>query len=127
MIVVPNFKLSQSILTNYYLPEKEMSVVFQVGVSYGSDLKNVEKVTVEAAKETLNQVQGGVGQFEPFIRYHTFGDSSVNFSVILRVNEYTDRYLVVHEFVKRLHERYAQQGIVIPFPQRVVHIEGGGK
>ena len=35
--------------------------------------------------------------FDPFIRYHTFGDSSVNFTVILRVKEFTDRYLVTHD------------------------------
>lgn len=120
VIVIPNAKLSQSILTNYYLPEKEMSVVFQAGVAYGSDLKKVEAVTIETARETLKEVQGGVDSFEPFIRFHTFGQSSVDFSVILRVREYTDRYLVVHEFVKRLHARYAKENITIPFPQRVI-------
>lgn len=125
VIIVPNAKLSQTIVTNYYQPEKEMSVVFQVGVSYDSDLKKVESVTVEVAKETLKEVQGGVPTFEPFIRYHTFGDSSINFSVILRVREFTDRYLVTHEFMKRLHARYKQEGITIPFPQRVMHVEKG--
>ena len=62
--------------------------------------------------------------FEPFIRYHTFGDSSINFSVILRVKEFTDRFLVTHEFIKLLHRRYAEAGIEIPFPQRVVHLPG---
>jgi small-conductance mechanosensitive channel len=91
-----------------------------VGVSYGSDLAKVEAVTIDVAKDVLRSVQGGVGEFEPFIRYHTFGDSSINFSVILRVQQFADRYLVSHEFVKRLHRRYAAEGIEIPFPQRVI-------
>ena len=42
VVLIPNAKLSQAIVTNYYLPEKEMAVLVQVGVHYGSDLKKVE-------------------------------------------------------------------------------------
>jgi small-conductance mechanosensitive channel len=68
----------------------------------------------------MAEVAGGVPEFEPFIRYHTFGDSSINFAVILRAKEFVDQYLVKHEFVKRLHTRFNQEGIVIPFPIRTI-------
>ncbi|OHB69159.1 MAG: hypothetical protein A2W23_06810 [Planctomycetes bacterium RBG_16_43_13] len=125
VIVVPNQKVAQSVVTNYDKPEQEMAALVQVGVSYNSDLKKVEQVTIEVAKQVLRDVPGGVSTFEPFIRYHTFGDSSINFTVILRVQKFVDRYLITHEFIKRLHSRYAQEGIEIPFPQRVVHIQQG--
>ena len=121
VILIPNAKLSQAIVTNYYLPEKEMAVLVQVGVHYDSDLKKVEKVTCEVAKETMQQVNGGVATFEPFIRYHTFADFSINFTVILRAREFIDQYLVKHEFIKRLHERYAKEGINIPYPIRAIN------
>lgn len=121
IIVVPNSRLSDMILKNYAMPVPEQAALVQVGVAYGSDLQKVERVTCDVAHDTLTSVQGGVGEFDPFIRYHTFGDSSINFTVILRVKEFTDRYLVTHEFVKRLKQRYDQEGIEIPFPQRVVH------
>ncbi len=123
VIVVPNARLAEMIVKNYSLPEPEQSIVIQVGVSYGSDLALVERVTCEVAREVLSGVPGGVKSFEPFIRYHTFGDSSIGFSVILRVGEFTDRYLVTHEFLKRLRARYDREGIEIPFPQRVLHGE----
>ena len=63
---------------------------------------------------------GGVPAFEPFIRYHTFADSSINFTVILRGKEFVDQYLIKHEFVKRLHRRFNDEGIVIPFPIRTI-------
>ena len=69
----------------------------------------------------MREVPGGVPDFEPFIRFHTFADSSVNFTTILRADEYVGRYLVKHEFVKRLHERFKAEGIVIPFPIRTLH------
>ncbi|MHC1590884.1 MAG: mechanosensitive ion channel family protein [Candidatus Helarchaeales archaeon] len=116
MVVMPNKNLVSSKITNYYYPEKELAVLVQVGVHYDSDLEKVERVTIEVGKETLQQVTGGIKEFEPFIRYHTFDNSSINFSVILRAHEFVDNYLIKHEFIKRLQKRYAQEKIVIPFP-----------
>ncbi|HPD60948.1 MAG TPA: mechanosensitive ion channel family protein [Thermodesulfobacteriota bacterium] len=124
LIVIPNSKLASAIVINYYLPEKEMSVLVQVGVSYDSDLKKVERVTVEVGKEVMRGVPGGVPEFEPFIRYHTFADFSINFSVILRAKEFTDNFLIQHEFIKRLHQRFKEEGIEIPFPIRTIYMRG---
>jgi small-conductance mechanosensitive channel len=122
MVIVPNSKLASTLVTNYYQPEKEMSVLVQVGVSYQSDLKKVERITIDVAREVMREVEGGVREFEPFIRYHTFGDSSINFSAILRGREFTDQFLIKHEFIKRLLERYRQEEIEIPFPIRTIQL-----
>jgi small-conductance mechanosensitive channel len=45
----------------------------------------------------------------------------------LRGQEFTDQYLVTHEFIKRLQRRYAQEGIEIPFPIRTVHLKSESK
>jgi small-conductance mechanosensitive channel len=126
MVIVPNSKLASTLVTNYHQPEKEMAVLVQVGVSYQSDLKKVERITIEVAREVMRDVEGGVREFEPFTRYHTFGDSGINFSVIMRGREFTDQFLIKHEFIKRLHERYQQEGIEIPFPIRTIHIKNEG-
>ncbi|MEW6457243.1 MAG: mechanosensitive ion channel family protein [Acidobacteriota bacterium] len=123
LIIVPNSKLASAIVVNYYLPEKEMAVLVNVGVNYDSDLEKVEKVTIEVAKEVMKEIQGGVTEFEPFIRYHTFADFSINFTVILRAKEFVDQYPIKHEFIKRLHKRYKEEGIEIPFPIRTVHLQ----
>lgn len=117
IVVVPNLKLSQATILNFQLPENEQSVLVQVGVDYDADLEHVERVTIEVARSVMKDVEGGVPTHEPFIRYHTFGDSSINFSVILRGQEYASKFLVTHEFIKRLHARYNAEGITIPFPQ----------
>ncbi len=124
ILIVPNSKLMSSQITNFYLPEMEMAILVQVGVSYDSDLEKVERVTVEVARETLQETQGGVKEFEPFIRYNTFGESSVKFTVILRAKEYTDQYLITHQFIKRLHQRYRSEGIEIPFATRTIYLRG---
>lgn len=123
VVIVPNSKISNSTITNYYLPVAELSAVVPVGVHYDSDLEHVEKVTVEVARQVMREVEGGVPDFDPFIRYSQFGESSINFNVILRARDFVGRFLVIHEFIKRLHKRYKQEGIVIPFPIRTIYLE----
>ncbi len=122
--VVPNSKLAGAVTTNYYLPEQETAVLVEVGVAYDSDLPAVERVTVDIARSVMREVEGAVPSFEPFIRYHTFGDFSINFTVILRAREVTAQYLIKHEFIKRLHRRYQEEKIEIPFPVRTVELRG---
>jgi small-conductance mechanosensitive channel len=124
MIIIPNAKLASAIVTNYYCPEKEMAILVQVGVSYDSDLEKVESVTIEVAKEVMKNVPGGIPEFEPFIRYHTFDNSSINFSVILRGKEFVDQHMIKHEFIKRLQKRYHTENIEIPFPIRTIYMRG---
>jgi small-conductance mechanosensitive channel len=123
VVLIPNEKLTKAIVTNYYLPDREMAVLVNLGVHYNSDLQKVEKVTCEVAKEVMKDVAGGVPEFQPFMRFNTFGDFSINFTVILRAKEFVDQYLIKHEFVKRLHERYAKEGIIIPYPIRAINYE----
>lgn len=121
IVVVPNAKIAESVIINNYLPVPEMSIVLQCGVAYGSDLEKVEKVTVDVARKIQETVPGAVKTFEPFIRYHTFGDSNINFSIILRIQEFVDRYLVAHEFIKALKARYDKENIEISWPIRKIY------
>jgi len=123
-IIVPNSKLASAIVTNYNIPDEEISTSVEVGVSYGSDLDKVERVTIEVAREVMKEVKGGVPEFEPVVRYSKFDDSSINFNVVLRSKEFADQYAVKHELIKRLHERYKKEGIEIPYPVRTVYIKG---
>lgn len=123
MVVIPNQKFASSTITNYAQPFAECSIAIPIGVSYDSDLDHVEKVTVTVATEVLQETEGGVTSFEPFVRYLSFAESSINFNVILRVKTVTDQHLIRHEFIKRLHVRYQQEGIIIPFPTRTINVE----
>jgi small-conductance mechanosensitive channel len=122
IVIVPNTKLIDSTITNYHLPAQEMSLLVQVGIHYNSDLEHVERVTCEVAREVLQRIPGGVREFDPYIRYHTFGDFSIDFTVILRIREFVNSYLIRHEFIKALHKRYKEEGIVIPFPIRTLDV-----
>lgn len=126
VVVIPNSRIAQSIVVNYNLPSEDLAVLVDVGVHYASDLAHVERVTCEEAREVMRTVVGAVPEFDPFIRYHSFGDSSVDFTAILRARRFTDTFLVKHEFIKRLARRYAKERIVIPFPIRAINLDQEG-
>ncbi len=120
MIIIPNSKLAESTILNYHLQEEELSVSVECGVAYGSDLEKVEKTTFDVAKKIQKTVSGAVKDFEPTIRFHTFADSNINFTVSLRAKTFDDKYLLVHEFIKALKERYDKEKIEISWPVRKI-------
>jgi small-conductance mechanosensitive channel len=123
IVVIPNSKLSQSVVTNYYLPEKRMSLLISIGVSYSSDPEKVEKVLVEETKKAVGEIPGLLGDPEPFVRFIPgYGDSSLDFTLICQVQEFVDQYLAQHELRKRIFKRFKEEGIEIPFPHRTVYL-----
>ncbi|APY85156.1 mechanosensitive ion channel family protein [Streptomyces alfalfae] len=125
LVIIPNAKLASTNMTNFSRPEQQLSITVQVGVSYDSDLEQVERVTIEVVDEVMKEITGAVPDHEAAIRFHTFGDSRISFTVILGVGEFSDQYRVKHEFIKRLHQRYRVEGIRVPAPARTVTVQQG--
>ncbi|MEU3985187.1 mechanosensitive ion channel family protein [Streptomyces sp. NPDC026672] len=125
LVVIPNGELAKTNMTNFTRPEQQLTILVQVGVSYDSDLDEVERVTSDVVTEVMTEITGAVPEHEPAIRFHTFGDSRIGFTVILGVGEFSDQYRIKHEFIKRLHRRYRAEGISIPAPARTVAIQQG--
>lgn len=124
-IIVPNSKMADSIVENFFLVNKEITYNIVLGVGYESDLDKVERVSIEVARTILNNSFGGVKEFEPFVRFINFGDSAIELKVYLRVKEYADQFLITSEFIKALQKRYQAEGINIPFPIRTVIMDKG--
>ncbi len=127
LVIIPNAQLAGTNMTNFSRPEQNLTVTVQVGVAYDSDLEHVERVTNEVVDSVMKDINGAVPDHEPAIRFHTFGDSRIGFTVILGVGEYSDKYRIKHEFIKRLHHRYRTEGIRIPAPARTVALQHSGQ
>ena len=124
MVIIPNNKLSQSVVTNYYLPQKSMAISIPFSVSYDNDPEKIEKVVSEIAKTAAGEVPGLLEEPSPLVRLVPgFGESSLNFTLNCNIEEITHRHPVEHELRKRIFKRFREEGIVIPFPQRVVHLK----
>jgi small-conductance mechanosensitive channel len=127
MVIIPNSKLAGSIITNFNLPEKQMSVIVKVSVSYDSDPEQVESVLLDVAEKTADKVPGLLRDPAPFVRFNDFGDSALDFSLICRVEEFVNQYLAAHELRKKIFKRFQEEGIDIPFPIRTVYLKGENK
>ena len=122
-VIIPNSRLADSIITNYYSPSTELGVVVNCGVSYDSDLVHVEEVALTVTKEVIEELDEAVKTFEPWFRYEEFGDSNVNFWVWLQATDRMASFRLRSELIKRLHARFDQEGITINYPVRTTYLQ----
>lgn len=118
MIVVPNSLITESILTNYTTPTPAVTGIVENGVSYDSDLKQVEQVSLEVAREVIDDSEHANKEFEPVFRFFQFGDSNINFRIIFQGIDRVAMFAIQHEIIMRLHARFKDEGIEINYPVR---------
>lgn len=126
LVIMPNSLMSNSKVINYCYPSKELSVLVELGVHYDSDLEHVEQVITEVANNLLQEHEFGVNDFDPLVVWHTFDNSSINCTVILRAHEFVQRFLLKSAFIKAIYRRFNQEGIVIPYPIRAINLDQEG-
>ncbi len=119
-VIIPNARLADSVIQNFSMPDGKMRVGIACGVDYGSDLERVEHVTIEVLTAMQGKVRGVPKDARPEVRFQVFGESNVDFMVWCTVQRPEDRFFVKHEIVKRLHARYAKEGIEISWPVRKI-------
>ncbi|MDR1721104.1 MAG: mechanosensitive ion channel family protein [Endomicrobium sp.] len=120
VISVPNSKLLSSVITSFHLNKSGVSALVKCGVAYGSDLERVEKIAVLATQEVIDKYDDCVKTFAPIVRFTDFADSAINFNVIFRVKNMHKKYFLQSEAFKNLYKKFNEEGIEIPYPQRVV-------
>jgi small-conductance mechanosensitive channel len=120
LILVPNSRLANAVVTNHHFPDHEVAFSIAGSVAYGSDLEHVERVVADVGQDVQTTVAGAVSAFRPAVRFTGFADSGISFAVGLRAAEYADQFLLKHEFLKRLESRFRAEGIEMPYPHLVV-------
>jgi small-conductance mechanosensitive channel len=125
LVVVPNSTLAKAVITNYSLPESRTAYVLQVGVAYGTDPERVEKILLEAARQAIEErVEGLLSSPDPAVRFNPgFGDSSLDFSLIVHLRQLSDQFLVQSELRKLIVKHFEKEGIQIPFPVRTLVLD----
>ena len=124
-VTIPNSTLAKAIITNYSVPETQMSYTLPVSVVYGTDPNRVEKVLLEAAHEAIRDgLAGLLATPEPSVSFIPgFGESSLNFSLNVQVGQFTDQYPVQSDLRKRIVKKFREAGIDMPFPTRTVVLD----
>ena len=98
------------------------NVNINIGVGYDSDIKKVENVINKVGEELASDNEWKKSIMEPiqFLRVDSFDDSAVTVKALGKVMPAT-QWDVAGEFRKRVKVAFDKNGIVIPFPQRVIH------
>jgi len=125
MIIVPNAKLAQAIVTNYHLPEKRIWAMVEVRVSYDCDPDHIERVLLDIAAHGTREIPGMLADPAPSVTFDPgFGDSALGLTLNYQVAEFASQFSVRQELRKRIFRRFREEGIRIPFPARAVYMHG---
>jgi len=123
IVTIPNNKLTTNSVINYSEPDPKLRMTIPITVAYGTDPIRVKTILLEIAHEAIRKNDFLVEDPEPTAFFVEFSESSINF--IVRV---WTRHIVSSEKVKDtinclIAERFAQEGIEIPFPQLEVRMK----
>ena len=123
LVITPNARLAQAIVTNFHLPAKNVATRVQVSVSYHSDIDRVEQLLLEEGIKGATEIPGMLAEPAPVVRLNPgFGESSLDFTLAFHVAEFDQQFLVQHELRKRIFKRFRAEGVEIPFPARSVYL-----
>jgi len=118
-LIVPNSKLSESIIHNVAMPEPKSRVIVPFSVAYGSDIEQVKKIVMNEIKK----IEWFVGDLAPFVRFIEMGDSSLKFKTYFFVSSFDVKLDATDEANTRIYNALNKAGIEIPFPQMDVRLK----
>jgi len=117
-LLVPNKEFITGRLLNWSLSDQQTRLVVEIGVAYGSDVPRAMQIALDAAKAHPDVLADP----EPFITFDAFGDNSLALTLRCYLPSLERRLLVGSELRNMINDRYNEQGIVIAFPQRDIHL-----
>ncbi len=120
-VVIPNNEIANRRIVNMVEPDRKLRIIVTVGVAYGSDVEKVMTIMRQTAMDLPNTLKGG--EHMPVVRFYEFGESSLNFKIFIWVDDVNNRFKVSSDFRQELNRRFAEAGIEIPYPQRVITIK----
>ena len=118
LVIIPNSRMAESIVTNYFSPTPAMNVIVTGGVAYESNLVDVEKYALEEARTVIEESEKAIKGTEPSFGFSNFGDSNVDFYVFLQAIDRSGTFGLRSELIKRIHDRFNREGIEINYPVR---------
>ena len=118
-IIVPNSNFISQNVTNWSYRDSKVRIHVSVGVSYGSDVDLVEETLLQVGRAHPEVLLN----LEPQIQFLEFGDSSLNFDLLVWINDASRQYIVRSDLNFAIVKAFRAQGITIPFPQRDLHIQ----
>ncbi len=119
LIVLPNNRLANDKIVNYTEPDTQFRITVPVSVAYGTDPDKVIKILFGVAMANPNILKK-LKKYKPSVRFTKFGDSSLNFELVVWIDHVEKRFDVTTVVHKQIDRRFKEEKVEIPFPQRVV-------
>ncbi|MQF95105.1 MAG: mechanosensitive ion channel family protein [SAR202 cluster bacterium] len=125
LVVVPNARFAETIITNYQQPVAAVNVYLTCGVSYDSDLDLVEEISREEMDYLVKNDHNAVASYGSWFAFNAFGESNVDFWLFLQARDRIASFNLQSALIKNLHRRFGEEGITINYPVRTLQFPDG--
>lgn len=121
-LLIPNSKLLENTVVNWTLIDSLVRSSVKVGVAYGSPVKKVAELVLQATTDQEKVVKKPL----PIVTFEDFGDNALMFEVTFWLDSIAESGLrVMRSNIRfRLEELFEDNNIVVAYPQRDLHIDG---
>tara|TARA_A100001037_G_scaffold306791_1_gene355567 strand:+ start:3461 stop:4531 length:1071 start_codon:yes stop_codon:yes gene_type:complete len=123
LVIVPNSKFAETVITNYNEPRSSLNVIVECGVSYDSDLQEVERICREIMTVLVEENDLAVKDFGSYFAFSNFGESNIDFWMFIQAKDRLASFTLKSELIKRIHDAFNENSIVINYPVRTIQIE----
>lgn len=121
-VIVPNSEFINNKVINWSFADRKVRLNIPVGVSYNENPEQIRKILIEVANENESILKDP----KPDVLFVEYGDSSLNFNLIVWTKDYIDKPIVLKSQINyAIFEKFKEHQIEIPFPQRDIHIRSG--
>ena len=125
LVVVPNARFAETIITNYQQPAPAVNVYVTCGVSYDSDLDHVEKICREVMDDLVQNDSNAIRSYGSWFAFEAFGDSNVDFWLFMQARDRVASFNLQSTLIKNLHREFRVENIIINYPVRTLQFPDG--
>lgn len=123
IVLIPNDKLAKNKITHYSLREKHFEIAIRVSTAYDTNPEFIERILLETAIDGIPNIPGMAADPPPIVRFEPgFGESSLDFTIYVHVDECSDKLFVQHELRKKIYHTFAERGVKLPHPVRTIYV-----
>jgi small-conductance mechanosensitive channel len=118
VLIIPNHKFLTNSLFNWTQNGIQTTEGVEVGVAYGSDVELVKDILIDVASAHPKVLKSTV----PKVLFTDFGESSLQFKLLFVINNSYEHLTVKSDLRFAIDKKFRENKIVIPFPQRDIHL-----
>ncbi|MCS7083603.1 MAG: mechanosensitive ion channel family protein [Aquificaceae bacterium] len=112
LIIVPNSKITTSIITNYSLPQEEINLSLSLNLVANENFSQIEEIILKVATNIQENSPNAAPNFVPRVRFVSFRENTLELNVIVRSKGFENIPALRHELLSTILSELSSAGLI---------------